>query len=130
MIRQRALIFSYSDCLHYFAGTTAEPEGSNQCATLLKNPDGKLQKFPSLYRAKLALQQLGYTKAWLVMQSPYDEMIGKEAARNCEMPLLLGEQTFDNDNFVKQRLGEDRVGEEGFGKERFGKEKLDEEEIR
>lgn len=123
MTRQRALIFSYSDCLHYFAGTTAEPEGSNQCAALLKNPDGKLRKFPSLYRAKLALQQLGYTNAWLVMQSPYDEMIGNEAARNCEMPLLLGEPRFDNDSIGKQRLGEEEFGEASLGKENQVKKK-------
>lgn len=91
MTAKRALIFSYSDCTHYFAGTTDEPEGQNRHAALLKNPDGKLRKFPSLYRAKLALQQLGYTNAWLVMQSPYDEMIGNEAARACEMPLLLSD---------------------------------------
>lgn len=109
---RRALIFSYSDCSYYFAGTTHEPEGASNATEFLKNTEGKLLKFPSLYRAKLALHQLGHTKAWLVMQSPYDEMIGndkmmgkdernvsdemsskeisgKNSVRKCEMPLML-----------------------------------------
>lgn len=90
---QRALIFSYSDCSNYFAGVTSEPEGSSDLAQLIKTADGKPQKFPSLYRAKVALQQLGHNRAWLVMASPYDEMIGNEVARKCEMPLVLGADT-------------------------------------
>lgn len=113
---ERALIFSYSDCTDYFVGTTREPEGATNATEFLKNTEGKLLKFPSLYRAKLALHQLGHTKAWLVMQSPYDEMIGnnemtgkdessgvgglgseeipgKNSVRKCEMPLILDGET-------------------------------------
>lgn len=87
----RALIFSYSDCSHYFAGLTEEPEGLSNNAAMLKNSLGKPQKFPSLYRAKLALKELGHEKAWLVMHSAYDEMIGNEPAQQCEMLICLGD---------------------------------------
>ncbi len=89
----RALIFSYSDCRHYFAGTTDEPEGMSNAATFLKTADGKLRKFPSLYSAQNALLAMGYTQGWLVMHSPYDEMIGNEPARTCEMPLRFDERS-------------------------------------
>ena len=87
MSSERALIFSFSDCTHYVAGITQEPEGSSNAAQLLKNTDGKVAKFPSVFRAQQALKQLGYTKGWLVMQSPYDEMIGNEAAQKTELPM-------------------------------------------
>lgn len=85
----RALIFSYSDCLHYLAGVTNEPEGQSELVRLLKNPEGKLRKFPSLYRAQLALKEMGFERCWLVMQSPYDEMIGNGAAQKAELPMPL-----------------------------------------
>ncbi len=87
MASGRALIFSYSDCAHYLAGTTQEPEGSSSAAQLLRNAEGKVAKFPSLFRAQEALKQLGYSNGWLVMQSPYDEMIGNEAAQKTELPI-------------------------------------------
>lgn len=85
----RALIFSYSDCMHYYVGTTYEPQGSSSVVSFLRGANGKLQKFPSLYRAKLALINLGFTQGWLVMQSPYDEMIGNEPAQKAELFLPL-----------------------------------------
>lgn len=81
----RALIFSYSDCIHYYAGTTQEPQGLSADVSFLKDANGKLQKFQSLYRAKLALINLGFAQGWLVMQSPYDEMIGNEPAQKAEL---------------------------------------------
>jgi hypothetical protein len=81
----RALIFSYSDCMHYLVGTTQEPKGCSSAVTFLKDGHGKLQKYPSLYRAKLALINLGFTQGWLVMHSPYDEMIGHEPAQKTEL---------------------------------------------
>ncbi len=81
----RALIFSYSDCMYYYAGTTHEPQGKSSAVSFLKDENGKLQKFPSLYRAKLALINLGFAQGWLVMQSPYDEMIGNEPAQKAEL---------------------------------------------
>jgi hypothetical protein len=66
-ITTRALIFSYSDCVHYLAGITDEPEGKSELARLLKDDAGKLRKFPSLYRAQLALKEMGFERCWLVM---------------------------------------------------------------
>ena len=85
----RGLIFSYSDCVHYWAGTTDEPEGQSELAQLLKDEAGKLRKFPSLYRAQLALKEMGFERCWLVMHSPYDEMIGNGAAQKSELPMPL-----------------------------------------
>ncbi|MFC3114517.1 DUF6482 family protein [Cellvibrio fontiphilus] len=93
MATGRALIFSYSDCAHYHAGITQEPVGSTEAAQLLRNPEGKVAKFPSLFRAQQALKDLGYTRGWLVMQSPYDEMIGSEPAQKTELAL-----PFDTDD--------------------------------
>ncbi|HOY21588.1 MAG TPA: DUF6482 family protein [Cellvibrio sp.] len=81
----RALIFSYSDCLYYYAGTTQEPKGCSAAVNFLKDANGKMQKFPSLYRAKLALINLGFAQGWLIMQSAYDEMIGNEPAQKAEL---------------------------------------------
>ncbi|WP_062063131.1 DUF6482 family protein [Cellvibrio sp. OA-2007] len=88
-VNSRALIFSYSDCVHYLAGITHEPEGQSDLAQLLKDSAGKLRKFPSLYRAQLALKEIGFNQCWLVMQSPYDEMIGGGAAQKTELPMPL-----------------------------------------
>lgn len=85
----RALIFSYSDCMHYFAGTTQEPQGNSSVVNFLRDGNGKLQKFPSLYRAKVALINLGFTQGWLVMHSPYDEMTGNEPAQKTELFMPL-----------------------------------------
>lgn len=85
----RALIFSYSDCVHYLAGITTEPEGCSDFAQLLKDDKGKPCKFPSLYRAQLALKAMGFNNCWLVMQSPYDEMIGDKAIQKAELPMPL-----------------------------------------
>jgi len=32
---------------------------------------------------------MGFDKGWLVMQSPYDEMIGNEQAQKSELPLAF-----------------------------------------
>lgn len=85
----RALIFSFSDCVHYLAGVTDEPEGQSELARLLKDETGKVRKFQSLYRAQLALKEMGFERCWLVMHSPYDEMIGNGAAQKSELLLPL-----------------------------------------
>lgn len=85
----RGLIFSYSDCVHYLAGITDEPEGQSVLAQLLKDDAGKLRKFQSLYRAQLALKEMGFERCWLVMHSPYDEMIGNGTAQKSELPKPL-----------------------------------------
>lgn len=85
----RALVFSFSDCTHYLVGFTQEPEGQSDAVQLLRDGEGKLQKFPSAYRAQETLKAMGFERAWLVMQSPYDEMIGNDRAQKCEMPLVL-----------------------------------------
>jgi hypothetical protein len=91
-VNTRALIFSYSDCVHYLAGTTEEPEGQSELAQLFKDNEGKLRKFPSLYRAQQALKKMGFERCWLVMHSSYDEIIGNEAARKAELPMPLAGQ--------------------------------------
>lgn len=88
-VNVRALIFSYSDCIHYLAGVTDEPEGQSEFAQLLKDTEGQLRKFPSVYQAQLALKEMGFERCWLVMQSPYDEMIGNGAAQKTELPIPL-----------------------------------------
>ena len=85
----RALVFSYSDSLHYFAGTTEDQEGISDAVNYVKDADGKPQKFPSLDRAKRRLIEMGFDKGWLVMLSPYDEMIGNEKAQKSELPLVF-----------------------------------------
>jgi hypothetical protein len=85
----RALIFSYSDSLYYFAGTTEEPLGHSDHVNYVKGDDGKIKKFPSLYRAKQSLLDIGFEKGWLVMHSPYDEMIGNEPSQKAELPLIF-----------------------------------------
>lgn len=92
MASGRALIFSYSDCTHYVAGVTQEPEGQSHAAQLLRSDDGKIAKFPSVFRAQQALKALGYERGWLVMLSPYDEMIGNEPAQKAELPMLFDSQ--------------------------------------
>ena len=87
----RALVFSYSDSLHYFAGTTEEPEGVSDAVNYIKDADGKPRKFPSLDRAKRSLMEMGFDQGWLVMQSPYDEMVGNEQAQKSELPLVFAE---------------------------------------
>lgn len=90
---ERALIFSMSDCASYLAGTTLEPEGLSDAVTMLRAPDGKIRKFPSAYRAQEALKEMGFERGWLVMQSPYDEMIGNvPAAQKTELPLVFSRE--------------------------------------
>lgn len=85
----RALIFSYSDSLFYFVGTTHEAEGSTDAVQFFKDEVGNLLKFRSLFHAKQYLFTQGYTKGALVLQSAYDEMIGNEPAQKAEMPWLF-----------------------------------------
>lgn len=92
----RALIFSYSDCANYFVGTTLEPLGISNTVEYEKDRNGKLRKFPSLYRAKQHLIELGFDRGWLVLQSPYDEMIGNERAQKSELPFLLVKDALDH----------------------------------
>lgn len=91
-VQVRALIFSYSDSLYYFAGTTEEPQGQSHCVTFLKDEQGNLKKFPSIYRAKQALIYAGFEYGWLVMHSAYDEMIGNEPARPAELLMPFTEE--------------------------------------
>jgi hypothetical protein len=88
-LQERALIFSYSDSLYYFTGTTKEPQGQSGSINYWKDAQGKMKKFPSLYCAKQALVDLGFEQGWLVMYSAYDEMIGNEPAKNAELFLAL-----------------------------------------
>jgi len=86
---QRALIFSYSDSMHYLAGVTHALNGRPEDASLLRDQQGHAIKFPSLISAEEALLSLGFERGWLVMNSPYDEMIGQGMARACEMPIAF-----------------------------------------
>ena len=94
----RALIFSYSNSLYYYAGSTEEPNGHSSIVSYLRDANGKLQKFPSLYLAKVALINLGFTQGWLVMHSPYDEMTGNEPAQKAELFM-----PFSSDILVRKR---------------------------
>lgn len=87
----RALIFSYSDSLFYFVGTTADSAGHSDNVQFYKDEVGNLLKFRSLFHAKQFLFTQGFTKGALVMQSAYDEMIGNEPAQKAELPWLYEE---------------------------------------
>ncbi|HRH77928.1 MAG TPA: DUF6482 family protein [Cellvibrionaceae bacterium] len=88
-VASRALIFSYSDSLFYFVGTTEEAAGSSDAVRFFKDDYGNLLKFRSLFQAKTYLFNQGYTQGALVMHSAYDEMIGNEPAQKAEMPWLF-----------------------------------------
>jgi hypothetical protein len=87
----RALIFSYSDSLFYFVGTTTDAEGRSDNVRFCKDDVGNLLKFRCLFHAKHYLFTLGFTKGALVMQSAYDEMIGNEPAQKAELPWIYEE---------------------------------------
>lgn len=89
--KPRALVLSIADCAHYLVGYTDQEEGQCEAIDLVKAEDGRPKKFPSLYQAKRWLVAQGANKAWLVMETPYDEMIGREPAGKSEMPLPLVE---------------------------------------
>ncbi|HEY7886261.1 MAG TPA: DUF6482 family protein [Cellvibrionaceae bacterium] len=85
----RALILSYSDCPHYLLATTLCGKGKADTLTLLKDASGRPLRFASLYAAKRYWQAEGFSEAWLVSQSPYDEMIGNSKPVHHEMHMPL-----------------------------------------
>lgn len=89
---KRALVISVADCGFYLAGYTEEPEGHSDTLALIRGADNRPKKFASLSQAKHWFVQQGEERAWLVMQTPYDEMIGKESVSSSELPLILSEQ--------------------------------------
>lgn len=87
--QQRALVVSFADCGVYHVAYTEDPLGHTRDLQMVKGKDNRPLKFTSLYRAKRWWLKRGETKAWLAMQSPYDEMIGTETAGISEIPLPL-----------------------------------------
>ncbi len=92
-IERRAVVLSFADCSHYLVGYTASPVGWAEEIDVVRDERGKAQKFPSLYAAKRWLARRGADKAWLVMQTPYDEMVGRPEPEEgmSEIPLVLVE---------------------------------------
>ncbi|MDO3380837.1 DUF6482 family protein [Gilvimarinus algae] len=86
---ERALILSYSDCTHYLAAYGHEPPGGMPDWQVIKEPSGRPKKFVSLYAVKCWWAEQGKTEAWLVTQSPYDEMIAGEGPVLDEMKLVI-----------------------------------------
>ncbi len=90
----RAVVLSFADCAHYLVGYTEAPVGWADEIDVVRDERGRAQKFPSLYAAKRWLAQQGADKAWLVMQTPYDEMVGRPEPEEglSEIPLVLVEE--------------------------------------
>ncbi|USH01200.1 DUF6482 family protein [Grimontia kaedaensis] len=76
MSNAEAIIVSCGDTSKYLIGTSAG-RGS---VTYQRSKNGDLMFFECLNTAKEALTQQGFTSATLVMDNPYDEMIGEEAS--------------------------------------------------
>ncbi|ROQ18600.1 MULTISPECIES: DUF6482 family protein [Marinimicrobium] len=91
---RRAVVMSFADCAHYLVGYTETPVGWADEIEVVRDARGRAEKFPSLYAAKRWLAQHGADKAWLVMQTPYDEMVGRPTPEETmsEIPLVLVEQ--------------------------------------
>lgn len=90
---RRAVVLSFADCSHYLVGYTETPVGMADEIEVVRDEGGKARKFPSLYVAKRWLAEQGAEKAWLVMQTPYDEMVGRPEPDSGpgEIPLILVE---------------------------------------
>ena len=86
---RRALILGYADCASYLVAHTRQPPGATTPLELVKDQGGQPLKFPSLYRAKQWWLEAGESRAWLVLSTPYDEMIGKDSVGTDELPLVL-----------------------------------------
>lgn len=90
---RRAVVMSFAECTHYLVGYTETPVGWADEIDVVREAGGRAKKFPSLYAAKVWLAQQGANKAWLVMQTPYDEMVGRPEPEEAmsEIPLVLVE---------------------------------------
>ena len=86
---RRALILGYADCASYLVAYTRQPPGASSPLELVHGQGGQPLKFPSLCRAKQWWLEAGESHAWLVLSTPYDEMIGKESLGSDELPLVL-----------------------------------------
>lgn len=74
---RRAVVLSVADCAYYLVGYTDSPVGQAERIDLVRNDQGRASKFPSVYSVKCWLVNEGAERAWLVMQTPYDEMVGR-----------------------------------------------------
>ncbi len=66
------------------AGRLSEVVGSRAIGL-----DREFRRMGMGYGAELALKEMGFERCWLVMQSPYDEMIGNGAAQKTELPMPI-----------------------------------------
>lgn len=73
MNMSEAVIVSCGDTSKYLVGTSA----GKGTVTYHRSADGDLQFFDCLNTAKEALTRQGFSSATLVIDSPYDEMIGE-----------------------------------------------------
>ncbi len=87
--KPRALILSLTDCSHYLAAWGHEAQGEMPDWRVVQGQAGKPKRFPSLLAAKCWWAGQGKKEAWLVMQSPYDEMIGNQGPVLDEMKLVI-----------------------------------------
>ncbi len=89
---KRALVISIADQSFYLGGYTDEPEGQSETIDLVRDTKGRPKRFASLTQAKDWFEQQGAERAWLVMQTPYDEMIGNESLSSSELPMILSKE--------------------------------------
>ncbi|EOD78385.1 hypothetical protein RN22_04685 [Grimontia sp. AD028] len=85
MSNAEAIIVSCGDTSKYLIGTSA----GRGTVTYQRSKDGDLMFFECLNTAKEALTQQGFTSATLVMDNPYDEMIGEEASETSSHVISL-----------------------------------------
>jgi len=89
---RKALVLSIADCSRYLVGYAEQATSGTETVEVVKGEDGRAKKFASVYQAKLWLVAQGEQRAWLRMETPYDEMVGREPAKPTDMPLPLIEK--------------------------------------
>ncbi|MGF1705384.1 DUF6482 family protein [Enterovibrio baiacu] len=83
---EKAVIVSCIDTSKYLVGI----EAGKGTITYQRSPEGELMFYGCLNLAKASLVEQGFEVATLVMDSPYDEMIGEEGHESAshEIPLV------------------------------------------
>lgn len=79
------VILSYADSTHYIIGHMTD----TKLYDIAKDRHGKPICFSCLTEAKDALKSAGCTHTKLIMQTPYDEMIGQAESGECIMDIPL-----------------------------------------
>ena len=81
----QAVILSYADSNHYLVG--AEDKQNNYF--LLQDEKGKTKQFNSVREAENALVAIGIEQANFIIETAYDEMIGRERCQAVSTSISL-----------------------------------------